>query len=223
MHHPCWHGGATTSFATVTISVLIAEDHPVVRKGLRATLTGEPDLAVVAEARDGAEAIALYREHRPTVVLMDLRMPGMTGIEATRAITAEDSRARIVVLTTYQGDADIYGALEAGACGYLIKDMPTEDIVGAIRAAAAGQRVLPNDVARRLAEYTPRHDLTEREHEVLRLLAKGLRNRDIAVAIGRTEGTVKIHVMNLMRKLDVVDRTEAVTVALQRGIIHLDD
>lgn len=210
-------------FRTVTISVLIAEDHPVVRSGLRATLTGEPDLAVVAEARDGAEAIALYREHRPTVVLMDLRMPGMTGIEATRAITAEDSRARIVVLTTYQGDADIYGALEAGACGYLIKDMPTEDIVGAIRAAAAGQRVLPNDVARRLAEYTPRHDLTEREHEVLRLLAKGLRNRDIAVAIGRTEGTVKIHVMNLMRKLDVVDRTEAVTVALQRGIIHLDD
>ena len=223
MHHPCWYGGATTSFATVTISVLIAEDHPVVRKGLRAALTGEPDLAVVAEARDGAEALALYREHRPTVVLMDLRMPGMTGIEATRAITAEDPRARIVVLTTYQGDADIYGALEAGACGYLIKDMPTEDIVGAIRAAAAGQRVLPNDVARRLAEYTPRHDLTEREHEVLRLLAKGLRNRDIAVAIGRTEGTVKIHVMNLMRKLDVVDRTEAVTVALQRGIIHLDD
>jgi DNA-binding NarL/FixJ family response regulator len=223
MHHPCWSGGATTSFATVTISVLIAEDHPVVRKGLRATLADEPDLAVVAEARDGAEAIALYREHRPTVVLMDLRMPGMTGIEATRAITAEDSRARIVVLTTYQGDADIYGALEAGACGYLIKDMPSEDIVSAIRTAAAGQRVLPNDVARRLAEYTPRHDLTEREHEVLRLLAKGLRNRDIAVAIGRTEGTVKIHVMNLMRKLDVVDRTEAVTVALQRGIIHLDD
>jgi two-component system NarL family response regulator len=207
----------------VTIRVLIAEDHPVVRKGLRATLTDEADLAVVAEARDGAEAIALYREHRPTVVLMDLRMPGMTGIEATRAITAEDSRARIVILTTYQGDADIYGALEAGACGYLIKDMPSEDIVGAIRAAAAGQRVMPNHLARRLAEYTPPQDLTQREHEVLRLLAKGLRNRDIAIAIGRTEGTVKIHVMNLMRKLDVVDRTEAVTVALQRGIIHLDD
>ena len=207
----------------MSIRVLIAEDHPVMRTGLRATLIGEPDLAVVGEARDGAEALALYREHRPTVVLMDLRMPGMTGIEATRAIVAEDSRARIVVLTTYQGDTDIYGALEAGACGYLIKDTSTEDIVGAIRAAAAGQRVLPNDVARRLAEYTPRQDLTAREHEVLRLMAKGLRNRDIAVAIGRTEGTVKIHVMNLMRKLDVVDRTEAVTVALQRGIIHLDD
>jgi two-component system, NarL family, response regulator len=207
----------------MTIRVLIAEDHPVVRKGLRAMLTGEPDLAVVAEAGDGAAALALYLEHRPTVVLMDLRMPGMTGLEATRAIIAEDPGARIVVLTTYQGDADIYGALEAGACGYLIKDTPSEDIVGAVRAAAAGQRVLPNEVAQRLAEYTPRQDLTAREHEVLRLMAKGLRNRDIAVAIGRTEGTVKIHVMNLMRKLDVVDRTEAVTVALQRGIIHLDD
>jgi two-component system, NarL family, response regulator len=207
----------------MAISVLIAEDHPVVRKGLRATLAEQPDLDVVAEAHNGAEAVDRYREHRPAVVLMDLRMPQMTGIEATRAIVAEDSQARIIVLTTYQGDADIYAALEAGACGYLIKDTPGEDIVAAVRSAAAGQRVLPNDVARRLAEYMPRQDLTEREHEVLRLMAKGLRNRDIAVAIGRTEGTVKIHVMNLMRKLDAADRTEAVTVALQRGIIHLDD
>jgi DNA-binding NarL/FixJ family response regulator len=205
------------------IRLLLAEDHPVVLAGLRATFAGEPDIAVVAEAHDGVEAVALYREHRPAVVLMDLRMPRLSGLDAARAITAEDPRARVVVLTTYQGDTDIYRALAAGACGYLIKDTPSEDIVGAVRRAAAGQRVLPREVARRLAEYTPRVELTAREHEVLRLLAKGLRNRDIAAAIGRTEGTVKIHVMNLMRKLAVVDRTEAVTVALQRGIIHLDD
>jgi DNA-binding NarL/FixJ family response regulator len=207
----------------MSIRVLIADDHPVVRTGLRAMITNEADMSVIAEALDGAEAIALYDQHRPAVVLMDLRMPRMDGVAAARAITGAHPEARVVVLTTYEGDADIYRALDAGACGYLIKDMLGSEVVSAIRLAAAGKRVIPANVASRLAEFTPRVDLTPRELEVLRLAAKGLRNRDIARVIGRTEETVKVHLKHVMTKLEVEDRTEAVTVALQRGIIHLDD
>jgi DNA-binding NarL/FixJ family response regulator len=207
----------------VTIRVLTVDDHPVVRTGIRAMIANEADMTVVAEGRDGTEAVALYEEHRPDVVLMDLRMPKMDGVAAIRAIVTADPKARIVALTSYDGDADIYRALGAGACGYLIKDMLGTEVVGAVRTAAAGKRVIPAEVASRLAEFTPRVDLTEREVEVLRLAAKGLRNRAIAQAIGRTEETVKVHLKHVMAKLGVEDRTEAVTLALQRGIIHLDD
>jgi len=205
------------------IRVLIVDDHPVMRRGLRSVLAGESDIAVVAEAGDGAAAVALHAAHQPDVTLMDLRMPAMDGIEAMRAIRAAAPQARIIAVTTYEGDVDIHRALEAGASGYLIKDMLAEDIVSAVRAAAAGRRVIPAAVAVRLAEFTPRSDLSEREVEILRLAAKGLSNPEISRVIGRTEGTVKAHLRTIHDKLGVKDRTEAVTVALTRGIIHLDD
>jgi DNA-binding NarL/FixJ family response regulator len=206
----------------MSIRVLTADDHPIVRAGLRALIANELDMEVVAEATSGAEAVALYDVHTPDVVLMDLRMPDVDGVEATRAIVTADSGARIVALTSYEGDADIYRALDAGARGYLLKDMLGTEVIGAIRTVMSGRRVIPPEVAGRLAEFTPRADLTSREIEVLRLAAKGLRNRDIARAIGRTEETVKAHLRRVMAKLGVEDRTQAVTSALQRGIIHLD-
>ena len=205
------------------IRILTADDHPVVRTGIAALIANEPDMTVVAEATDGANAIELYEVHRPDVVLMDLRMPKIDGVAAIRAIVASNPDARVVALTSYEGDADIFRALDAGACAYLIKDMLGEEMIGAIRQAADGKRVIPPSVASKLAEFTPRVDLTAREVEVLRLAARGLRNRDIARVIGRTEETVKVHLKHVMAKLGVSDRTEAVTVALQRGIIHLDD
>jgi DNA-binding NarL/FixJ family response regulator len=154
---------------------------------------------------------------------MDLRMPRHDGVTAIRAICAADPAARVVALTTYEGDTDIHRALSAGACGYLVKDVLVTELIGTIRSAAAGRRVIPTAIAQTLAEFTPRIDLTARELEVLRLVAKGLRNGEIARVIGRTTGTVKVHVKNILGKLGVDDRTEAVTVALQRGILHLDD
>jgi len=207
----------------VSITVLMADDHPVVREGIRAMIAKERDLELVAEAHDGAEAVSLYEELRPDVVIMDLRMPRMDGIAAIRGIVSAHPEARVLALTSYDGDADIFRALNAGARGYLIKDMIGADLVGAIRTAASGERVIPDGVAGRLAEFTPRADLTEREVEVLRLAAKGLSNREIGRVIGRTEETAKAHLKNIMAKLEAADRTEAVTRALQRGIIHLDD
>jgi DNA-binding NarL/FixJ family response regulator len=154
---------------------------------------------------------------------MDIRMPRLDGVEATRAIRTAAPDARIVALTMYEGDADIHRALSAGASAYLLKGVPAADLMTAIRRVVAGKRVIPSDVADRLAEYTPRVELTAREVEVLRLVAKGLRNKEVARVIGRTEGTVKVHLKNILEKLEVDDRTEAVTIALQRGIIHLDD
>jgi DNA-binding NarL/FixJ family response regulator len=206
----------------MTIRVLTADDHPVLRAGLRAMITNEPDIEVVAEASNGRDAVASYAEHAPDVVLMDLRMPAMNGVEATRAIVSADPDARIIALTSYEGDADIYRALHAGARGYLLKDMLGTEVIDAIRTVVAGGRVIPPEVAARLAEFTPRVDLTTREGEVLLLAAKGLKNRDIAHAIGRTEATVKVHLKHAMAKLGAGDRTKAVTQALQRGIIHLD-
>lgn len=205
------------------IRVLTADDHGVVRAGIAAMIANETDITVIAEASDGEEAVARYGEQHPDVVLMDLRMPKLDGVGAIRAIRSADPEARIVALTTYDGDADIHRALSAGACSYLVKDVLVAELVNAIRGAAAGKRVIPAAVASRLAEFTPRIDLTAREVEVLRLVAKGLSNREIARVIGRTEGTVKVHLKNIHEKLGVEDRTEAVTLALQRGIIHLDD
>jgi DNA-binding NarL/FixJ family response regulator len=206
----------------MAIRVLTADDYPVVRAGIAAMIANESDLELVGEASDGAEAVALFAERRPDVVLMDLRMPNMGGVDAIRAIVSAHPTARVVALTTYAGDADIHRALEAGACGYLLKDMLGKEVIKAVRIAAAGGRVIPPDVARRLAEFTPRTELTNRELEVMRLAAQGLSNRDIARSIGRTEATVKVHLKNLMAKLGVHDRTEAVVLALRRGIIHLE-
>ena len=202
---------------------MLVDDHPLVRTGIAAVIANEPDMAVVAEAGDGAPVLSLYGEHLPDVVLMDLRMRVVDGVAAIRAVIGAHADARIVALTSYDGDADIYRALSAGACGYLIKDMLGADVIDAIRAAAAGQRVIPAAVAARLAEFTPRVDLTGRELEVLRLAAKGFRNKEIGRVLGRTEQTVKVHIKHVMSKLGASDRTEAVTLAMQRGVIHLDD
>ncbi|HLQ22107.1 MAG TPA: response regulator transcription factor, partial [Gemmatimonadales bacterium] len=200
----------------------VADDHPVVRAGLAAVIAEEADLLLVAQAENGERACGLFREHRPDVVLMDLRMPIMDGVQAIRTITAEFPAARILALTTYEGDADIRRALEAGARGYLLKDMLLTEVITAIRAVRRGDRVIPTAVAARLAEFPERSDLTDRELEVLQLVARGLSNKQVARAIGRTDETVKIHLKNMFAKLGVADRTEAVTVALARGLIHLE-
>lgn len=205
------------------IRVLTADDHPVVRAGIAAMLANEPDLVVVAEAANGEEAVALFEAHRPHVVLIDLRMPRLDGVGAIQAIRAVDPGARLVALTTYEGDADIHRALSAGACGYLLKDALVGELVNAVRTAAAGKRVIPPAVATRLAEFMPRDDLSAREREVLLFVARGLGNKEIARAIGRSAETVKAHLESIFQKLGASDRTQAVTIALQRGIIHLDE
>ena len=204
------------------IRVLVADDHPVVRNGLAGVIAQQPELELVGEAANGRQAVERYREHRPDVVLMDLRMPEVDGVTAIGLIRAEFPDARILALTTYEGDVDIHHALVAGARGYLIKDMLLSDVLSAIRAVHRGERVIPAAVAAKLAEFTPRIDLTPREIEVLQLVARGLSNRDVAGVIGRTDETVKVHLKNIFTKLGVADRTEAVTLAFSRGILHLD-
>ena len=218
---PARENAATPARATSVIRVMTVDDHPIFRDGLSALLEFHDDFALVAEAGDGARAVELHREHRPDVTLMDLSMPGMGGVAAIEAITAEHPNARIIALTTYDGDSDIHRALEAGARGYLLKDSLRNQIADAIRTVHRGGRVVPPTVAQKLAEFTPRVELTERELEVLELMARGLTNKEIAESIGRTEATVKVHVLHVLEKLDVDDRTSAVTVALKRGIIHL--
>jgi DNA-binding NarL/FixJ family response regulator len=203
------------------IRVLTADDHPVVRAGIIAMLANEAGIEVVAEARNGAVAVELFEAHRPDVVLMDLQMPNMDGVAAITAIRGIDPDARIIALTTHDGDADIHRALTAGASAYLLKDAMVEQLIDAIRAAAVGKRVIPPNVAGKLAEFTPRADLTARELEVLRHVARGLGNKEIAVAIGRSPETVKAHLESIFRKLDAKDRAHAVTIGLQRGFIHL--
>lgn len=204
------------------IRVLIADDHFVVRMGLAAVIHTQTDMTVVAEATTGKQAVDLFRQHRPDVTLMDLRMPEMDGIEAITAIRREFPDSRFIVLTTYDGDEDIYRALQAGARAYLLKDMLRDALVEAIRAVHAGQRRLPAEVANRLAERMNRTELTARELEVLRLIVAGKSNKEIAAALFIAEGTVKIHINNILSKLGVSDRTQAATFALQRGIVHLD-
>ena len=204
------------------IRVLAVDDHPLIRAGVVAFLATEPDLQVVAEAANGEEALEQYRELRPDIVLMDLSMPVMDGLSATRAILDEFPDASVIVLTTYDGDEDIHRALDAGARGYLLKDMVAADVLNVIRTVHGGRRGIPHAVAAKLAEHTPRIPLTPREAEVLSLVAKGLSNAEVAARIGRTEGTVKVHLKNILQKLDASDRTEAVTTALRRGFIRLE-
>jgi len=204
------------------IRILCVDDHPVVRDGLMAVIATQPDMSVVGEAGDGQAALAKYREHKPDVVVMDLRMPGMGGVEATIQIRKEFRTARIIVLTTYEGDEDIHRALEAGAQGYLLKDSVRKELLRTIRDVYAGHRYVSPAMAARLAEHTPRIALSERELQVLKHIAKGLRNKEIGAALNIAEDTVKIHIKNIFGKMNVIDRTQAVVSASQRGIIRLD-
>jgi DNA-binding NarL/FixJ family response regulator len=203
------------------IRLMTVDDHPIYRGGLAALIGAYSELRLVAEATNGREAVEKFREHRPDVTLMDLSMPVMGGVEAIDAIVAEYPDARIIALTTWDGDADIHRALEAGARGYLLKDVVSDEVANAIRQVHAGGRVIPADVAKRLAAFTPRIELTDREVEILSHMARGLSNKQIAAAVGRTEATIKVHVLHILQKLDAADRTEAVTIGLKRGIIHL--
>lgn len=203
------------------IRIMCVDDHAIVREGLNAIISTQPDLAVVAEASSGEEAIELYRQHQPNIVLMDLRLKGASGLEATIAIRREFPQAKIIMLTTYDGDEDIYRALNAGAQGYLLKDTLRKELIDVIRAVHAGQRRVPPALAAKLAEHLPRMPLSAREIEILNLVAQGLRNKEVGGMLGIAEDTVKVHIKNIFDKLNVNDRTQAVTVALQRGIIHL--
>ena len=204
------------------IRILIVDDHFVVRMGLAAVIGTQPDMVVVAEAVNGMQAVDFFRQHRPDITLMDLRMPEKNGVEAIIEIRKEFTEARFIVLTTYDGDEDIYRALQAGARGYLLKDMLREGLLEAIRAVHAGGRRIPAEVASRLAERLTRTELTSRELQVLGLIVKGRSNKEIAAELGVAEGTVKIHINNILSKLGVSDRTQAATFALQRGLVHLD-
>lgn len=204
--------------------LLICDDHPVVRAGLRGMLAGEQDLEVAGEAANGREAVELARSLRPDLVLMDLRMPEMDGVAATERILAELSQTRVLVLTTYDSDADILRAVEAGASGYLLKDAPREELFAAIRAAMAGESPLDPAVASRLMRRVrtpPENALSGREIEVLDLVAQGASNREIARQLWISETTVKTHLLHIYEKLGVADRTAAVTAAIKRGIIRL--
>jgi len=207
---------------TDRIRILIADDHAVVRMGLAAMIRSEPDLEVVGEAHDGRQALELCRSLRPDILLTDLRMPELDAVELTQAVLSEQPAARVIVLSTYDGEEEIYRAVGAGAHAYLLKrESLGEEILKAIRAVSAGQRYLPASVAAALAGRMPRSELTAREIEVLKAVADGLRNRQIADHLQIAETTVKVHVTNIMAKLGVADRTEAATVALRRGIIRL--
>lgn len=204
------------------IRVLCVDDHPLVRKGIVAILANEADIELVAEAGNGRDAVELFRQHQPDVTLMDLRMPELDGIGAVKIIRSEFPEAKIIALTSFDGDQDIYRALEAGVRGYLLKEMVHTEVLNAIRKVDAGQKLMSQEVAERIAEYFPQVALTPREVEVLALVAQGLANKEIAAKLGTANGTVKIHVQNILAKLNATDRTRAVTIGLQRGIIHLD-
>jgi DNA-binding NarL/FixJ family response regulator len=197
------------------------DDHDLVRKGLAAILSTEADLQLVAEASTGEDAIRLYRQFRPDVTLMDLRLPDQNGIETTREIRSEFPAAKIIALTSYDGDQDIYRALEAGVRGYLLKEMVHTDVIRAIRTVHAGKRFIPHEVSQQLNEFFPEVALTPREIEVLTLVARGFRNKEVGDVLGTAPGTVKAHVQSILSKLGAKDRTHAVTIALRRGIIHL--
>jgi DNA-binding NarL/FixJ family response regulator len=203
------------------IRILIAEDHLIARVGVSTIINMQPDMAVVAEAANGQQAVELFRKHLPDVTLLDLRMPGMSGIDAAVAIRQRDPKAKLVALTTYGGDEDIRRALQAGVQAYLTKDVLHDELLNAIRAVHAGKTFLPSAVAATLAAQLPSPDLSAREIEVLSLIVKGMANKQIAHALNIAEYTVKNHVKSILGKLGAGDRTQAATAAIQRGIIHL--
>ena len=204
------------------ITVLCVDDHPLVLDGIMQKINRQPDMTVVATATDGRQAVELFKRHRPDVTVMDLQLPGMSGLDAIQAIRSENPKARIVVLTMYQGDEDIFRALKSGAATYLLKDTPSDELVRAVRDVHLGLSSLPANVAQRLATRPFDEGLTARGMEVLRLLAAGMRNKEIAAALDISQETVQGHVKKILRTLEVNDRTAAVTVAIRRGIIRLD-
>jgi DNA-binding NarL/FixJ family response regulator len=210
------------STTTSVITILCVDDHPLVRKGIAAILANETDMKMVAEAGSGPEAVEAFRQHRPDITLMDLRMPGGDGIEATKSIRQIDPEAKIIALTSYDGDQEIYRALEAGVRGYMLKESVHTEIVRAIRVVHSGKRLMPAEVAERLSEHFPQVALTPREVEVLQYVAKGYGNKEIGVLLGTAAGTVKMHLQNILSKLGASDRTHAVTLAIRRGIIYID-
>jgi DNA-binding NarL/FixJ family response regulator len=207
---------------TTKLKVMLVDDHYLVRMGLTSVINLEPDMTVCAEASTGEQAISMYRAQRPDVLLMDLRLPGISGVVATQRIRMEFPEAKVIIVSTYVSDEDIYAALQAGAMAYLMKSVGRDELAQAIRKAVVGRRHIPSDVAARLADRMSRVNLSTRELDVLRLLVGGKRNREIASSLDIAEGTVKLHVSSILGKLGAVDRTEAVTVALQRGIVQLD-
>jgi DNA-binding NarL/FixJ family response regulator len=204
------------------ITVLCVDDHRIVREGLRMVINSEPDMTVIDAAATGGEAVARYREHSPDVTLMDLQLPDMGGVDAIRAIRQLDADARIIVLTMYKGDEDIHRAIDAGAMTYLLKDTLADDLPRIVRAVHEGRRPLPPDVVAKLEERAASPTLTSREVEVMRLVAAGRRDKEIAVALGISSQTARVHVKNIYAKLGVGDRTEAMSVAIRRGIVHID-
>lgn len=211
-----------TGAATEIIRILIAEDHQVVRQGFIALLSMVDGFKVVAEASNGLQAVELFRKHRPDVTLMDLRMPDMAGVETITAIRREFPEARIIVLTTFDGDEDIFRAIQAGARGYMLKGMSVDELIDAIQTVHHGRSKIPAAVAERLAERLSGNALTDRETEVLKTIVAGKSNKEIASTLFISEATVKTHINNLLSKLGATDRTQAARIALQRGIVHLD-
>lgn len=203
------------------MGILVVDDHPIMRLGLAAIINAQSDMRVCAQAGSGEEAVRIFKKQRPDISLLDLRLPGMSGLDALRAIRQENPQAKCVVLTTYEGDEDIHQALVAGALGYIIKGMSHETLVDALRRAYAGTRFLPPPVARSLADRTPNSNLSPREREVLSLMVHGNSNKEIAATLGITEATVKCHVSVILMRLEANDRTQAVIAALQRGLEHL--
>ncbi|MGH2437546.1 MAG: response regulator [bacterium] len=197
------------------------DDHPLLREGIATIIRAQPDMDLVGQAADARDGIRVYREEKPDVTLMDLRLPDMNGIDALIAIRAEFVNARVIMLSTFQGDVDIQRALAAGARGFLLKTMPPNELVACIRQVHKGKKCVPADVAAHLANYFAEEALTAREVEILELIAAGNRNRDVADALSISEDTVKVHVKHAMEKLGANDRTEAVVIAVRRGIIHL--
>lgn len=203
------------------IRVFSVDDHPLLREGLAVIINNQPDMQMVAQAATGSDAIQMFRQQQPDVTLLDLRLPDMNGIDVLIAIRTEFPEARIIMLTTFEGDVDIRRALEAGARGYMLKNMPPKELVEVIRQVHAGKKRIPEKVAAQLAEYFGDDALTEREIEVLRYVANGQRNRDIAEQLFISEETVKVHIKHIMEKLSASDRTQAVAIAIRRGIIQL--